>query len=131
MIEQRKDERFDPITNIVGYFELKKELTGQFQNFEEFIVKNISVSGYNLLANYSPGIGQNYNIFVNYGKKKYEFAITIIHSRISHILEAPQSVLRPGVVYTIGCEVVVDRALQKNLALAIIKNDCEPNQTKS
>jgi hypothetical protein len=130
MIEQRKDERFDPITNIVGYFELKKEMTGQFQNFEEFIVKNISLSGYNLLANYSPGIGQNYNIFVNYGKKKYEFAIKVIYSRISHILETSQSVLRAGVVYSIGCEVFVDRALQKNLALTIIKNDCEANKTK-
>lgn len=131
MIEQRKNERYDPITNIVGYFELKKELTGQFRNFEEFIVKNISVSGYNLLTNYSLGIGQNYSISVNYGTKKYEFAIAVIHSRISHTLESPHSVLRPGVVYTIGCEVVVDKALQKNLALAIIKNDCEPKQAKS
>ena len=131
MIEQRKNERFDPITNIVGYFELKKELTGQFRNFEEFIIKNISVSGYNLLANYSPGIGKNYSISVNYGTKKYEFAIAVIQSRISHTLESPQGVLRPGAVYTIGCEVIVDKALQKNLAMAIIKNDCEPNQTKS
>jgi hypothetical protein len=131
MIEQRRHERFDPVTNIVGYFELTKELTGQFRNFEEFVVKNISVSGYNLLSNYSPSIGQNYQIFINYGNKKHEFEIKIIHSRISRILEAPQSVFRSGVVYAIGCEVVIDRALQKNLAMEIIKNDCEHNQTKS
>jgi hypothetical protein len=131
MIEQRRDERFDPITEIVGCFKLKKEMTGRFQNFEEFIIKNISLSGYNFLSNYSPNLGQNYNIFVDYGNKKYEFAIKIVHSRVSHILESSKSVLRAGVVYSIGCEVVVDRQFQNNLPLPKIKHDCEPKQSKS
>lgn len=131
MIEHRQYERSEPITNITGYFELEKVVTGEFSNCENFVVKNISIGGYNLLTNYATTIGKNYNIFVNYGRQKYEFLVKIVHSSISHIQESPPNIFRPGVIYSVGCEVVVDRAVHKNLALTIIKNDCKSNQVKN
>ena len=120
----RKFERFDPATPIFGYFELTKEVTGEFRNREEFLIKNISVGGFNLISNYPPAIGNPYQIFINYGQEKHEFQIKVVHSRILRFQGQPESVLRPGVVYSSGCEIAYDNELQKSLVLEIIKNDC-------
>ena len=121
---QRRFERFDPAVPIFGYFELTSEVTGEFRNREEFLIKNISVGGFNLISNYPPAIGNSYQIFVNYGLEKHEFKVTIVHSRILRFQEEQASVLRPGVVYSTGCEIAYESTLQKNLVLEIIKNDC-------
>jgi len=121
---QRKFERFDPAVPIFGYFELTSEVTGEFRNREEFLIKNISVGGFNLISNYPPSIGSSYQIFVNYGLEKHEFKVKIVHSRILRFQDQPESVLRPGVVYSTGCEIAYETTLQKNLVLEIIKNDC-------
>ncbi|MEI6614148.1 MAG: hypothetical protein WCL37_04565, partial [Chrysiogenales bacterium] len=78
----RKFDRFDPTIPIFGYFELTNEVTGEFRNREEFLIKNISVGGFNLISNYPPAIGNLYQIFVNYGQEKHEFKVKIVHSRI-------------------------------------------------
>ena len=57
MEQKRKYERFDPAIQINGYFELNKEVTGEFRNREEFLIKNISSKGFNLISNYPPAIG--------------------------------------------------------------------------
>jgi hypothetical protein len=120
----RAFERFDPVIPIVGYFELTREVTGEFRNREEFLIKNISLGGFNLISNYPPAIGNPYQIFINYGAEKHEFQIKIVHSRILRFQEKPESVLRSGVVYSTGCEIAFDNEVQKNLVLEIIKNDC-------
>lgn len=124
METRRKFERFDPTTPILGYFELTKVVTGEFRNREEFLIKNISVSGFNLISNYPPAIGDPYQVFINYGQEKHEFQIKVVHSRILRFQDLPESVLRPGVVYSSGCEITYENEVQKNLVLEIIKNDC-------
>jgi hypothetical protein len=123
-METRLLERFDPTASIFGYFELTNEVTGEFRNREEFLVKNISMGGINLISNYPPAIGNSYQIFIHYGRETYEFAVTIVHSRILRFQDQPQSVLRPGVVYATGCAIAFENEAQKNLVLAIIQNDC-------
>jgi len=120
----RKFERSDPSTPIFGYFELTREVTGEFRNREEFLIKNISLGGFNLISNYPPAIGNPYQIFINYGQEKHEFQIKVVHSRILRFQEKPESVLRSGVVYSSGCEIAYENEVQKSLVLEIIKNDC-------
>jgi hypothetical protein len=121
---ERKHERFDPAIPIFGYFELINEVTGEFRNREEFLIKNISTGGFNLISNYPPAIGNPYQIFVNYGREKHEFKVKIVHSRILRFQDKPEGVLKPGVVYSTGCEIAEENEVQKNLVLEIIKNDC-------
>jgi hypothetical protein len=121
---KRKHDRFDPAIPIFGYFELTNEVTGEFRNREEFLIKNISVGGFNLISNYPPVIGNPYQIFVNYGREKHEFRVKIVHSRILCFQNQPESVLKPGVVYATGCEITYENEVQKTLVLEIIKNDC-------
>jgi hypothetical protein len=125
MEAERKFARFDPAISIFGYFELTNEVTGEFRNREEFLIKNISVGGFSLISNYPPAIGNPYQIFINYGREKIEFKIKIIHSRILRFQDQPESVLKTGVVYATGCEIADENEVQKNLVLEIIKNDCK------
>jgi hypothetical protein len=87
MEQKRKYDRFDPAIQIKGYFELTKEVTGEFRNREEFLIKNISLGGFNLISNYTPAIGNSYQIFINYGRQKHEFMVNIIYSRILRFQE--------------------------------------------
>jgi hypothetical protein len=121
---QRSYERFDPAISIFGYFELTNVVTGEFRNREEFLIKNVSLNGFNLISNYPPTIGDPYQIFINYGRVKHEFMVKVIHSRILRFQGEPESVLRPGIVYSTGCEIGFENAAQKKLVLEIIKNDC-------
>jgi hypothetical protein len=124
MEPQRASARFDPAPPIFGYFELTNEVTGEFRNREEFLIKNISVGGFNLVSNYTPAISNSYQIFICYGREKHEFSVKIVHSRILRFQEHPEGVLRSGVVYSTGCEITSENDDQKNLVLQIIKNDC-------
>lgn len=125
MENKRQFDRFDPVGDIIGYFELKSEVTGQFRNSEEFLVRNISSRGFNLLSNYSPNVGNVYQIFVDYGGKKVEFEIKIIHSRIFRYLNEQESILRSGVVYSHGCQILSETETQKILVQDIIRNECQ------
>lgn len=124
MEQKRKYERFDPAIQINGYFELNKEVRGEFRNREEFLIKNISLNGFNLISNYAPAIGNPYQIFINYGQQKHEFMVNILHSRILRFQDQPEGIFNPGVVYSTGCEIVSENDPQKNLIREIIKNDC-------
>jgi hypothetical protein len=131
MEEKRQFDRFDPGGDFTGYFELKNEITGQFSNREEFVIKNISVGGFNLLSNYSPNIGRDYRIFVNYDELQHEFEVKIVHSRIFRYLDKQDGFFRPGVVFSHGCQIVFENDRQKSLVLDIIKNECEPPTVNS
>ena len=124
MDKERQNIRFDPAVQIVGYFELCNEVTGEFQNREEFIIKNISLGGFNLISNYPPVIENTLRIFINYDKQKNDFMIKVIHSRILRFQDQPDGVLKPGIVYSTGCVILDETETQKDLVLEIIKNDC-------
>jgi hypothetical protein len=123
-METRIVERFDPEIPIFGYFELTNEVTGEFLNREEFVIKNISMGGVNLLSNYPPVIGNSYQILIHYGGDKHAFNVKIVHSRILRFQSQPQGIFRPGVVYATGCQIAFENDFQKNLILGIIQNDC-------
>lgn len=125
MEDNRQFDRFDPAGDIIGYFELKNEVTGQFRNSEEFLIRNISSRGFNLLSNYSPNVGNMYQIFVDYGGRKEEFEIKIIHSRIFRYLNRLESVFRPGIVYALGCQILSETETQKSIVQDIIRNECQ------
>jgi hypothetical protein len=123
-MQAREFVRFDPEAPIFGYFELTNEVTGEFLNREEFQIKNISMSGLNLLSNYPPVIGDPYQILIHYGGEKHAFTVKIVHSRILRFQDRPEGVFRSGVVFSTGCQVLFDNDFQKNLVLGIIQNDC-------
>jgi hypothetical protein len=120
----RTFERFDPAAPIFGYFELTNEVTGEFLNREEFVIKNISMGGVNLLSNYPPLIGNSYQILIHYGGEKHAFSIKIVHSRILRFQSQPEGIFRSGVVYATGCQISFENEFQKKLVLGIILNDC-------
>jgi hypothetical protein len=124
MDKERQHTRFDPAVQIVGYFELTNKVTGEFQNREAFIIKNIALGGFNLISNYPPAIENKYDIFIKYGDQKHEYKVKIIHSRILRFQDQPDSVLKAGIVYSTGCEIYFETDQQKDLILEIIKNDC-------
>ena len=39
---------------------MTNEVTGEFLNREEFVIKNISMGGINVMSNYPPIIGDSY-----------------------------------------------------------------------
>lgn len=121
---KRRFERFEPLAPISGYFALTSEVTGEFANREEFLLKNISPASLNLISNFPPVVGSSYQVFINYGREKHEFAVRIIHSRILRFQEQPEKVFKSGVLYSSGCEIIYENDGQKTLVLAIIKNDC-------
>ncbi|MCX6555230.1 MAG: hypothetical protein NTZ12_09510 [Candidatus Aminicenantes bacterium] len=123
-MEIRQGGRFDPEAPIYGYFELTHEVTGEFLNREEFLIKNISVGGANFLSNYPPHIGNTYPVLIHYGGDKHPFTVKIVHSRIQRFQKQPEGVFKSGVVYSTGCQIVFDNDFQKNLILGIISNDC-------
>ena len=130
MGDKRQFDRFDPVGDIIGYFELKNEVTGQFRNSEEFLIRNISTRGFNLLSNYSPNVGNIYQILVDYGGRKEEFEIKIIHSRIFRYLNQQESIFRSGVVYSHGCQILSETETQKNIVQDIIQNECQSPAAK-
>lgn len=121
---ERQNIRFDPEVQIVGYFELCNEVTGEFQNREEFVIKNISLGGFNLISNYPPAIENTYKIFIRYGSQKHDYTIKVIHSRILRFQGKADGVLKAGIVYSTGCMIMDETETQKDLVLTIIKNDC-------
>ncbi len=123
-METRISERFDPIAPISGYFELTNVVTGEFLNREEFVIKNISMSGISVLSNYPPIIGDSYSVLIRYGGDKHSFSVKIVHSRILRFQGLAEGIFRPGVVYATGCQISFQNDFQKNLILGIIQNDC-------
>jgi hypothetical protein len=123
-MSDRISERFDPDAPILGHFELTNEVTGEFLNREVFLIKNISMGGFNLLSNYPPLIGNDYPIVVEYEGQRHAFAIRIIHSHVFSFLGRPEGIFREGLVYACGCQIHFENAAQKSLVLCIIQNDC-------
>jgi hypothetical protein len=124
MVERRKEPRFDPLFELVGSFFLKEEITGSFKNEGEFIVKNISLRGINIISNFSPQKGAHYSIFLEYGGRKQEFKIKVVHSNVAYMEPQKRSIIKPGMVYSSGCFFQNVKNTHTNLLLAIIKEQC-------
>ena len=131
MSEGRQYPRYDTASAIVGEFEVEREVSGRFRNTQPFIVKNVSIGGFNLLSNYAPAIGQNFQIYILYNQNKIDFEIKVVHSRIHEFLADEGNVLKSGVVYSNGCEIMQLNDEQRHLILEIIDNNCiKPDTAK-
>ncbi len=128
MDDNRQAPRFDTTSDIVGRFEIEREVQGQFRNLEAFVIKNISVGGFCLLSNHAPTIGQVHQITIQYENKIYDFGIKVLHSSIHEFLSWGNDVMKAGIVYALGCKVVSGMETQEVLALKIIGNDCAKPQ---
>jgi len=124
MEERRQHPRFDPDTEIPGYFEVKSEVRGHFQNRERFVIKNVSLGGFNLLSNFLPTIGLEYPIYIEYGDGQQEFRVSISQSSIISLAGIDSQYLSRDIVYSIGCE--IDRLTedQKQTVMRIISREC-------
>lgn len=124
MFKEREHIRFNIVSAISGYFGCINDLTGGFPGNKEFIVKNISLGGFNLISNHQPAIGNDYQILINYLEKKFAFAVKIVYARVFRFQIDSESVLKPGIVFSIGCQTYVQNEVQKNLLMDIIRNKC-------
>jgi hypothetical protein len=124
MFKEREHIRFDTVSEVSGYFGCIKELTGGFPSNEEFMVKNISLGGFNLISNYQPVIDNDYQIFINYQKKKFAFAVKVVFANVFRFQTDSESILKPGIVFSIGCQIQFENEAQKNLLMDIIRNKC-------
>lgn len=126
MQENRQHERFEPAIPIPGFYELNGEVLGEFRNREAFRVRNISLGGFNLVSNHAPAIGEPCPIVVHYGEASHEFDVRIVHSRILRFQAAAEGILRAGIVYATGCEILHGNEGQEALIQQIIRDDCRP-----
>lgn len=107
-----------------GHFALANEVTGEFLNQEEFRVKDIAMGGFLLLSNYSPLIGESYEVRIRYGGGSHPFRLQVVNSRLACIQGRPKGVIKAGMVYAISCRILFESEFQKKLVLTIIQNDC-------
>ena len=99
-------------------------MTGEFLNREEFLIKNISMGGFNLISNYPPIIGDSYRSLIRYGRRKAR-----LH-RQDHPFPHPalpgpagrDFPARGGLCHRLPDPFQND--FQKNLILGIIQNEC-------
>jgi hypothetical protein len=124
MFKERAHIRFDTVDEVSGYFGCINDLTGGFADNERFMVKNISLGGFNLISNYQPAIDNDYQIFINYQEIKIAFAVKVVYTRVFRFQTDLESILKPGIVYSIGCQIQFDNDSQKNLLMDIIRNKC-------
>jgi hypothetical protein len=124
MFKKREHLRFDTVSEVSGHFGCINELTGGFPSNEGFIVKNISLGGFNLISNYQPAIDTDYQIFVNYQEKKFAFAVKVVYAQVFRFQTDADCVLKPGIVFSIGCQIHFNNEAQKNLLMDIIRNKC-------
>lgn len=124
MFKERQHIRFDTVSEVSGYFGCINELIGGFPSNEEFIVKNISLGGFNLISNYQPAIDNDYQIFINYQEKNFAFAVKVVYARVFRFQTDADGVLKPGIVFSIGCQIHYHNEVQKNLLMDIIRNKC-------
>ena len=124
MFKERAHIRFDTVDEVSGYFGCINDLTGGFADNERFMVKNISLGGFNLISNYQPAIDNDYQIFINYQEKKFAFAVKVVYTRVFRFQTDLESILKPGIVFSIGCQIQFENDSQKNLLMDIIRNKC-------
>ncbi len=127
MQENRQHARYVPVTPIPGFYELSGEVLGEFRNREAFQVRNISLGGFSLVSNHAPVIGEPCPIVVHYGGARHEFDVRIVHSRILRFQAAAEGILRAGIVYATGCEILHGNRDQEALIRQIIRDDCRPS----
>jgi hypothetical protein len=93
-MEKRKSNRFNALD----------EMKGKLYNVVNFLVKNISKEGLNLISNFQPVIDSAYKIFLfnTSDNSQQDFEIEIIRAQVESVNAKNYSALSPGLIYSIG-----------------------------
>jgi hypothetical protein len=93
-MEKRKNNRFNALN----------EMKGKLYNVVNFLVKNISKEGLNLISNFQPIIGSSYKIFLfnTTDGSQQDFEIEINRAQVESFNAKKYAALSPGLLYSIG-----------------------------
>ena len=93
-MEKRKNNRFNALN----------EMKGKLYNVVNFLVKNISKEGLNLISNFQPIIGSSYKIFLfnTTDGNQLDFEIEINRAQVESFNVQKYAALSPGLLYSIG-----------------------------
>jgi len=93
-MEKRKSTRFNALN----------EMKGKLYNVVNFLVKNISKEGVNLISNFQPIIGSLYKIFLfnTTDGSQQDFEIEINRAQVESFNDKNYAALSPGLLYSIG-----------------------------
>jgi len=93
-MEKRKSNRFNALD----------EMKGKLYNVVNFLVKNISKDGVNLISNFQPVIGSTYKIFLfnTTDNNQQDFEIEINRAQVEAFNAKKYGALSAGLLYSIG-----------------------------
>jgi hypothetical protein len=93
-MEKRKSNRFNALD----------EMKGKLYNVVNFLVKNISKEGLNLISNFQPIISSSYKIFLfnTTDGSQQDFEIEINRAQVESFNAKKYAALSPGLLYSIG-----------------------------
>lgn len=93
-MEKRKNNRFNVLN----------EMKGKLYNVLNFLVKNISKEGLNLISNFQPIIGSSHKIFLfnTTDGSQQDFEIEINRAQVESFDAQKYALLSPGLIYSIG-----------------------------
>jgi len=93
-MEKRRSERIDAMN----------EMKGKLYNVVNFLVRNISREGLNLVSNFQPVIGSSYKIFLfnTSDNSQQDFEIEINRAQVEAFDPKKFAALEPGLLFSIG-----------------------------
>jgi hypothetical protein len=120
-MEKRKSNRFNALD----------DMKGKLYNVVNFLVKNISKEGINLISNFQPIIDSSYKIFLlnTTDGSQLDFEIEISRAQVDSFNAPKYAALSPGLVYSIGARFInLDEKQQEFLNQFLIKKSATPEQ---
>ncbi len=110
-MDRRKNYRFDKL----------KETVGEFYNHENFLVKNISLEGINLISNFRAVVGANYVIYLENNNQKLGFEIHVLRAEVHEFNPLETQLFLPGILYSIGARFVNLDAAHNKFVIALLE----------
>lgn len=120
-MEKRKSNRINALN----------EMKGKLYNVVNFLVKNISKEGLNLISNFQPVIGSSHKIFLfdTSNDSQLDFEIEINRAQVESFNAQKYSALAPGLIYSIGASFVKPNEKQLEFLTRFLKNrSADPEQ---
>jgi hypothetical protein len=113
-MEKRKSNRFNALN----------EIKGKLFNVVNFLVKNISLEGINLISNFQPVIGSGYKIYLFNVKDgtQLDFEIEINRAQVESVNAQKYAALSPGLLYSIGASFKNPNEKQQQFLARFLKN---------
>ena len=105
MEDRRKNKRYDFEIKATDFFGLKTEVKGHFDNEEPFVLKNVGMGGFNIISNYLPDIGTEEVVYIKNEEKLLDFRAKIIYANIIRFTTDKEEIFKPGILYSIGCQI--------------------------